>query len=301
MNTPLSTFLSKHHIKKDTKDDSKPPTNTRIGCKESNIYGGSYHIPDDEYDNFLKLYYTECIKGNKKEYLTEAQLKANGPLLIDVDFRYDYSVTERIHTNDHLTDLIELYLDVIKTIFFVDETIEIPFFVFEKKNVNRVEEKKITKDGIHIIVGIQCINHNLQQLIRKNVLDRITDIWDGIPIKNTWDEVFDEGISKGHTNFQLYGSMKPNNEPYHLVRVYNAGYNEDGEAVFHNSQPPTDFENEDNISKLSVRYRHHKKLMLKEEILEKIQPKQSNVNAPSVITFWKSHSIFICVTKVVIC
>lgn len=284
MNTPLSVFLSKHHIKKETKDDTKPPTNTRIGCKDSNIYGGSYHIPDDEYDNFLKLYYIECIKGNRNEYLTEAQLKVNGPLLIDIDFRYDYSITERKHTKEHIEDLITVYLDEIKKLFLVDETIKIPFFVFEKKTVNRVEEKQITKDGIHIIVGIQCKNHNLQQIIRKSVVERIADIWENIPIKNTWDEVFDEGISKGHTNFQLYGSMKPKNEPYHLVNVYNGGYDENGDVIFHNNQPPTDFENEDNISKLSVRYRDHQRLMLKneiEEILEKMELKQIQENNSS--------------------
>jgi len=270
MNTPLSIFLSKHHIKKETKDDIKTPTNTRIGCKESNIYGGSYYIPDEEYNTFLKLYYIECIKGNRKEYLTEAQLKENGPLLIDVDFRYDYKVTERQHTREHISDLITLYLEEFKEIFEIDETIKIPFFVFEKKTVNRVEEKKITKDGIHIIVGIQCINHKLQQLIRNSVVKKIASIWENIPIKNTWEEVFDEGISKGHTNFQLYGSMKPNNEPYHLVTVYNGGYDEDGEVVFHNNQPPSDFENEDNINKLSVRYRNHKQLLLKEEFIDKI-------------------------------
>jgi P4 family phage/plasmid primase-like protien len=285
MNTPLTSFLSKHLIKKGTKSDDKPPTNTRIGCKESNIYGGSYYIPDEEYNQFLKLHYIECIKGKRKEYLTEAQLKEKGPLLIDVDFRYDYSVTERIHTREHISDLIELYLEVFKEVFQVDETIKIPFFVFEKKTVNRVEEKQITKDGIHIIVGIQCENHKLQQLIRKLVVEKIADIWADIPIKNTWDEVFDEGISKGHTNFQLYGSMKPNNEPYHLVTVYNGGYDDNTNVIFHKNQPPSDFENEENISKLSVRYRDHLSLLLTDEIDQKIKEmKQEEVTNPAVAT-----------------
>lgn len=270
--SPLSRLLNKFSIKKEDKDDpTKPVTNTRIGSKPANIYGGSYHIPDEEYDNFMKIYYKECIKGKKKEYLTEAQLKENGPYLVDVDFRYDYSVTSRIHTRDHITDLITLYLEVFKEIYCIDEGVKIPFFVFEKDNVNRLEDKKITKDGIHIIIGLQCDNHGLQEIVRKSVLEKIPDIWSDIPIINTWEEVFDEGISKGHTNFQLYGSMKPEHQPYRLVTIYNGGYDEDENIIFDENQNPSDFENEENISKLSVRYRFHEKLILNEEILHKLK------------------------------
>ena len=35
---------------------NKEITNTRIGSKDDNIYGGSYSIPTDEYELFLKLF-----------------------------------------------------------------------------------------------------------------------------------------------------------------------------------------------------------------------------------------------------
>lgn len=268
--TPLSQFLSKHYIKKD-ENTTKCVTNTRIGDKSSNIYGGSYHIPEQEYETFMKLYFIECIKGKKKEYLTEAQLKENGPIVIDVDFRYDYSVTERKHTNEHIIDLITLYLEEFKIIYQIDESVKIPFFVFEKEKINRVEDKKITKDGIHIIIGIQCANHYLQTIIRKSIVEKIPDIWSDIPITNNWNEVFDEGISKGHTNLQLYGSMKPNNEPYRLVKVYIGGYNENGGIEFQNSQSPESYENEKNIYKLSIRYPDHIQLLMTDETIDKLR------------------------------
>jgi P4 family phage/plasmid primase-like protien len=278
--SPLNQFLSKHFIKKDEKDDiTKPVTNTRIGDKTTNIYGGSYHIPDSEYEAFLKIYLKECIKGNKKEYLTEAQLKENGPILVDVDFRYDYSVTQRLHTREHITDLITLYLEEFKNIYEVHEDVKIPFFVFEKNTVNRLEDKKLTKDGIHIIIGLQCINHELQQIIRASVVSKIDSIWADIPIVNTWEEVFDEGISKGHTNFQLYGSMKPNHEAYKLVTIYHGGYEENGETKFYENQLPSVFETEQNIYKLSVRYPNHVGLIIKTEMQEKLQSiKEKNAN-----------------------
>ena len=35
------------------------PTHTRIGDQSANIYGGSYHIPDAEYETFMRLYFKE--------------------------------------------------------------------------------------------------------------------------------------------------------------------------------------------------------------------------------------------------
>lgn len=277
MNTPLTQFLYNHSIKKEDKDDpSKPVTNTRIGStKPVNIFGGSYHIPDDEYDNFLRIYFNECIVGGRKEYLTETQLKENGPILVDVDFRYDYSVTERIHTEGHIEDLITLYLDEIKVIFNVDQTTTIPFFVFEKEKVNRLEDKTLTKDGIHIIIGIQCPNHHIQCMIRESIVKKIAEMWSDIPITNTWEQVFDDGISKGHTNFQLYGSMKPNHEPYRLVKVYNGTYDEDKKSGFGKHQSPSEFETVENIIKLSVRHRDHVFVDMNSDIVDKLKEIQA--------------------------
>jgi hypothetical protein len=101
----LTRFLSQFIVKK---NENKPITNTRIGHKESNIYGGSYSIPDDKYDLFMKLYYNECIKGTTKEYLTETQLKEGPPILVDIDFRYNLNITTHQHTKNHIALLINL-------------------------------------------------------------------------------------------------------------------------------------------------------------------------------------------------
>jgi len=44
------------------------PTHTRIGCKESNIHGGSYVIPDNNIDEFHTLYYHDIIQKKKKNF-----------------------------------------------------------------------------------------------------------------------------------------------------------------------------------------------------------------------------------------
>jgi P4 family phage/plasmid primase-like protien len=85
----------------------------------------------------------------------------------------------------------------------------------EKPNVNRVQEKNLVKDGIHMIIGIQ-MDHTMQVMLREKIVKKIGDIWE-LPLTNDWESVLDEGISKGVTNWQMYGSQKPGNEAYKLT------------------------------------------------------------------------------------
>ena len=49
--------------------------------------------------------------------MTEKQLESGGPLVFDLDFRYDVSITQRQHTKEHVIDFISLLLDEFKTIY----------------------------------------------------------------------------------------------------------------------------------------------------------------------------------------
>ena len=83
----LNTFLSNHNAN-DTKPGVKN-THTRIPDSTLNIHPGSYHIPKEELALFHTIYYEHIFVKKRKEYLTERQLVDNGPLLIDVDLKYD--------------------------------------------------------------------------------------------------------------------------------------------------------------------------------------------------------------------
>ena len=54
--------------------------------------------------------------------------------------------------------------------------------------VNRVHDKKITKDGIHIIIGIQA-DHVTQQVLREQMIIRAKEMWADFPITNKWENV----------------------------------------------------------------------------------------------------------------
>lgn len=264
MKKSFETTMNQYRIQK---GGTGKITNTRIGNTEMGIFGGKFGVPDDKYAEFLDIYHREVfVKGNP-EYLTETQLE-KGALLVDVDLRHAYSITTRQYSQEHIADLIDLYLGVFKKAFQLDNDSVIEAFVFQKPTVNRVEEDKITKDGIHIIFGI-CCDHITQQLIRQKIVAEIGNVWgDELNITNTWDKVFDEGISQGGTNWQLVGSRKPGNDIYRLTGIYTATFDSSDEEFSIIYADSSTFDMAKNIYKLSARYPNHYEPFLSTEFLE---------------------------------
>ena len=192
-------------------------THTRIGDKTNGIYGGSYSISEEVQDQFYDLMYNEVIQGNKLEYLTEKQHET-GPIYVDLDLKYNYDCAQRMHDKNWIDDLLCVYLDNLKKIMKIDDK---PFkiFVMEKDNVNRVADKNYTKDGIHIIIGVNC-PHKLQEKLREMVMNNCVELMKQLPLINDLNAVFDEGLSSGKTNVQLFGCRKPLHEAYKLTYAY---------------------------------------------------------------------------------
>lgn len=257
----FSTYLNQ--FKMTEKDEKRPYTNTRIGCVSLNIHGGSYHIPDGEYEAFLTKYYDEIIAKSKQEYLTECQLPDGGALLVDFDLRFPITTTERKYTQEHIGDLVDLYLEVMKTMYQFDEDTQFNVYVMEKPTINRDETKQVTKDGIHLIFGISC-ERRAQIWLRKTVISKLNETsWEELAKggeagqTNSWDDVLDEGITNGGTNWQLYGSCKPNYDSYRLTTIYKIGFENDEFTII-----PTPVKGNANIIrdhfvKLSARHKDH--------------------------------------------
>lgn len=267
----FENFLSKYRIKKN--DIDKEITNTRMDTfideKGIKHYFGNFEIIGKDYDTFLDIYYNEIIINKKFDFLTEIQLKNDkAPLLIDIDLQYDYDTKERLFKKNDIEDIIKVYLNVLKSIhqFSMNDIIEI--FVMTKPNINHVKkgEKKYVKDGIHIIIGLQC-NHICQQYIRNKVIEKIKNdpipLWINYPTKNTLEEVFDKRISTGECPWQLYGSKKKDrseyskNEIYSLSYIYKWEYNMEINDIMQIEIPVNNYELKKNFKKLSARYENH--------------------------------------------
>ena len=271
----LNEFLAKHSAKNEQKTgDVISCTHTRIPDKEQNIYAGAYIIPKEELNVFYSLYYDSIFNKKRKEYLTEKQLEIGGPMAVDFDFRYNYDVNSRQHTTEHISDMVCEYAEVIKECYLIEPNKPFDIFVFEKPNVNRLADGSLTKDGIHMLIGMQ-IDHTMQTLIRDKMIDKLKDIWD-LPLINTWDSVLDEGISKGKTNWQLFGSRKPGNEAYEITHHYIMSIDPTDSQYEMNEEDVSKFDLKKNFEKLSVQYDKNPKFEINPKIIDEYSKRLSS-------------------------
>jgi len=261
----LISFLKTHSIKKDSPKDS---TNTRIADEETSIFGGNYHVDTDEYQDFLNMVYREVFVKKNQEYFTEAQLD-KGPLLVDVDIRHELSIQQRQYTQTNVAELVELYLDIFKDVYQLDDEAVIQFYVLEKSAVNPVPKKGYTKDGIHFIISLHC-DRVTQQLIRKKAIAKMDDTWnkDELKITNDWESMLDMGISTGKTNWQMIGCQKPKHEAYKLTQIYTATFDSSDQQFGVVMDDGSTFNMAKDIFKLSARYPDHYDPFMTSQFLE---------------------------------
>lgn len=244
----LADFLLAHKCPKGQK-----ATHTRIPDKDLNIYGGSYLIPPSDLPEFQRLYCDHVFKQGKKEYLTECQLEKNGQMMVDLDFRYAYDVEKRIHTKEFVDSIVMEYMETMKEVYVFDKDTSVSVFVMEKPNVNRLADGSLTKDGIHIAFGLK-VDYDKQLYIRQKMMAK--DLLKDLPLINDAESVFDEGISKGTTNWQLFGSRKPGNEAYDIKYQYEITYDQsDGEFMF--NEPEIAFDPLTHFQYLSAQFNEY--------------------------------------------
>ena len=250
-------------------------SHTKIGNKELNIYGGSYYITN--LSEFWDKYYQYVFVDKNKEYLTEKQLIDDGPLLIDVDLRYENSIKSRQHNKDHLIDLIALYANKLNLLYEIPNNSKINVYVYEKPDVNSMEDK--TKDGIHIVFCIK-MHKSHQCVLRKMVIGEIKGIWDNIPITNNYEDVFDEGITKGFVNWQIYGSRKPQHKAYSLTYLFEITYDSEEELWNFKECNISKINIQEHLPLMSARYNNHQSFEVKNNphILEKIEIEKKELN-----------------------
>lgn len=188
-------------------------THTRIGDKSLGVFGGSYNISDEDYPEFYRLY-SKHIQSGKQEYLTEKQY-ADGPLVVDLDFHYEPEIETRQHTEQDIHSIVQLYIDELGDM--INEDIPYEVYVSQKSTVNMLDEK--TKDGIHIFFGLR-VPRIVQKALRDRMFELLPQVLEHLPLKNNWAGVLDEGITNGHTNWQVLGSRKPGNKAYEITNAY---------------------------------------------------------------------------------
>jgi P4 family phage/plasmid primase-like protien len=273
----FASYLSSLYIKQGEKC-----THTRLKDVELGIKGGAYLIPDSDLEDFYKKYYNHVFVDGKQEYLTEIQYEDAGPLLVDFDFKYDVSVDERKHTKDHVVDMVLLYMNTLKKVLEIGANVELPVFIFEKQTVNCKSE--MTKDGIHMIIGIH-MERKQQMFLRSKILLELPSIWAELPITNSWDDVVDNSITSGKTGWQLYNSRKPGCKAYLLKYHFLLKLDSSSTEWGFTERKVTDFKFDKDFKLLTARYRGHASFPLiescKAQIEEMFKTKRGSAAQPN--------------------
>jgi len=228
-------------------------THTKIGDRTHNIPGGAYTIQISDNKTLMDVYYQEVFDKGRLSYLTEKQQIEGGPILIDIDLRYELDITKRQHKIEHIQSFVSCYMDEVLSLLYIPPESKIDIYVMEKQDVNRTD--KLVKDGIHIVIGIGA-HKAIQCMLRTKLIEKLPSLWNDIPLKpgTEWDDVFDEGVTKGCVNWQMYGSRKPHHMAYMIKYKWIYTLNNQVEWEPDYSFDITTFNTYDHLNKLSARY-----------------------------------------------
>ena len=269
--TAFDLFMKQRYSKK-----GEQHTHTRIGSEKLGISGGSYTVPSEDIGEFYRKYTDHVFMQGRQEFLTERQLVDNGPGLIDIDERYAPAIEARQHTKEHISALVETVIDQLSDMVSLTPGTLLPIFVFEKPDVNLLEDT--TKDGVHILIGMK-MDRALQVMLRKRLLVQMPTIWGDLPLTNSWEDVLDEGIVRGTTNWQLYGSRKPGHQAYVLKYWYVMSLDEECTLGFH-ERSVSMFDVRVNFQLITAQYAYHAGFEIAEAVKEEHAAVKQTIAAP---------------------
>lgn len=185
------------------------------------------NIPDEKLDEFFQ-FYCKAMVNRVPLHFTEKP-KPISPMRVDLDFRFRlHVVDDSIPTSSEPMKLVRQYLPsdvkrMVKAYFdILLEYLEVPYdkmvaYVLEKPSP--VEYRGKMKDGVHIIFPHIVVDNAFQYLVRKHILDKANILFDPLGLTNTYEDVVDEAIIE-NSNWQMYGSSKPNCDTYRVTAIY---------------------------------------------------------------------------------
>ena len=179
---------------------------------------GSFYIPGPKIDDLMEHYERALIK--KEELFLTEKHREIGPVIIDLDFRFDLSdkVTdsqlERRYTRDMVDGFVRLYSTCLAK--YVEKE-HFDVYVLEKP-CGPTAVKTLIKDGIHFHIPGVVTRPGVQHMVRADVLKSMSTVFDALQLVNRYEDVLDEAIIEKN-NWLMYGSKKPTSVPYAVTRI----------------------------------------------------------------------------------
>ena len=175
---------------------------------------GSFYIPADEMESFYNVYH-RALNSGEDLYMTEKHRDIS-PFLVDLDFKFEKKEDlHRMYSLDVIKSVIQAY--ALKIDEFVDTPLAFAVYLLEKPYPS--VDKGLIKDGVHIIIPDIVTRSSVQFLVRKELLSTMNNIFHDMNCVNSVEDIVDEAVIE-RNNWQMYGSKKPNGEPYKVTHKY---------------------------------------------------------------------------------
>lgn len=209
---------------------------------------GSFFIPLEYQDDFFK-YYCEALDNNEDLYITEVNRHIS-PVKIDLDFRFNLDDKSKHIKIKDIEDIVNVYTCLLLEFFEVHDFSKLTCYVMEKKT-NKISNNEV-KDGIHIMFPKIVSKASVQYLIREEAIDRLKPIFERMNCINSCENIIDDAIIE-RNNWLMYGSKKPNNEPYLLTKIYNITKDENEDIKLNKIIPSKETKPSEFVRVLSIR------------------------------------------------
>jgi P4 family phage/plasmid primase-like protien len=213
-------------------------------------------IPDEHYSEYLdKLNdYLFVTKGRPINLVEQPRLEKAKPILIDLDFKFDETVSlDHRFNKGHITNFVKKITEGLNQFFETERYEFLRFFVSQRPQAYEVTGagKKIVKDGIHIQCPDMTLTNDKQKVLRAWLIDQqaISTAFDDIGFTNTVEDIYDESMVRKQGWF-FYGESKPSIPPYKLEMVLN--YNPDTNEIHEDDL--NNYSSRRLLGMLSVRY-----------------------------------------------
>ena len=178
---------------------------------------GNFYISGSKNLTVFYSYYEKALKEGTKLFLIEKH-KKYGPILFDIDLKYNSINLNRKYNKSHIEKVVELYNKNIKKYLNVDDNL-FHAFITEKPEPS-ISHVDVYKDGFHGIYPNIWTTPKIQHIIRSAVVKEFKEnnYFGEIEPINKYDDIFDIAVIDSLGWF-VYGSRKPKRQPYKLTYV----------------------------------------------------------------------------------
>ncbi len=211
----LMEFIKKYELSKDS------DTKSNITCP-----GGRYLIPTDSAIRFFELLKCCAMKNlvlHFREIQTNDFSKREGSGIM-----FDFDLLQKNDKNElqlkNFTPFLRRMFSILNTLLKINEDDEIHFGIIVKKTLVYKEEKKMFKNGFHILIPSIQLARSAKRLIYNELLNdtRLQDIFKET-FGNNLKDVFDMGSYSVPVYF-VYNCKEDSTEPYEFYNMYQVNY-----------------------------------------------------------------------------